>query len=215
MTRSNIARCIRRWPTQVAEFWTVEFLKRVRNDQNVLAVVAIGSAVRKEVPSDDLDILVLCQCAGDLTERAPLEIDLRAFDRQSVDQEIKSGHDILGWAVVFGRVLFERKRTWSQVVEKWQGRVPLPNPEVARCRSVATRRRMQEMHEMGDEDAALELELAYLSHEARAVLAEAGIYPASKPELPNQLNEIGADLLAARVKEALGARMRMRKKLVG
>ena len=215
MTRTTAEQCIRRWPTPAAKNWTAAFLKSARRNKNVLAVVAIGSAVREGVQSDDLDILVLCECAQDLRERAPLEIDFRKFDARSVDREIESGHDILGWAVVYGRVLYDRKRTWLNFVERWRGRVPLPNPEIARCRSSATQRRMHEMREIGDEDAALELELAYLSHDARAVLAEAGVYPASRPELPGQLTEIGAHLLAAQVKRALDARAQLRKQLVG
>ncbi len=68
---------------------------------------------------------------------------------------------------------------------------------------------------MGDEDTALELELASLSHDARAVLVEAGIFPASRPELPNQLTKIGANMLAAQVSRALDARERLKNEMVG
>ena len=212
--QSTLDRCIFRWPTSAARNWTTEFLQRVRRDRNVLAVVAIGSAVREGVRSDDLDVLVLCQSVQAFSERAPMEIDLRAIDAESVDAKIKAGHDLLGWAVVFGRILYDRKETWLHIVERWRGRVPLPNPVEARCRSDVTRQRMQEMREMGDEDAAIELELAYFSHDARATLAEAGIYPASRPELPRQLTEIGADRLAAQVQLALDARQKMRSQMV-
>lgn len=215
MIRDKRDQCIRRWPSSDAKAWITDFLKRVRRNQNVLAVVAIGSAVREGVKSDDLDILVLCQCGRNFLDRSPLEIDLRFYDAQSVDRKIKEGHDLLGWAVVFGRVLFDRKRTWKNIVGRWQGRVPLPDPEIARSRSSKTRRRMQEMREMGDEDAALELELAYLTHDARALLAEAGVYPASRPELPSQLSQVGAHGLAEQVSHALNARLQLRKQLVG
>ena len=215
MKRSFADRCIQRWPTLGAKKWTLEFLERANRDHNILAVVAIGSAVREGVQSDDLDMLVLCQCAQEFSERAPLEIDLRAFDAQSVDTRIEAGHDLLGWAVVFGRTLFDREAIWLRIVRRWRGRVPLPNPKEIRKRSLVTRRRMQEMREMGDEDAAVELELAYLSHDARAALAEAGVYPASRPELPDQLTSIGALTLAAQVRHALDARERLRSQMVG
>lgn len=214
MKQSAVDRCILRWPTSTARIWTREFLQRARRNRNVLAVVAIGSAVREGVRSDDLDILVLCEYSQKFSERAPLEIDLRALDAQSVDSKIEAGHDLLGWAVVFGRILYDRKETWVHIVERWRGRVPLPDPAEAKCRSDITRHRMQEMREMGDEDAAIELELAYLSHDARATLAEAGIYPASRPELPRQLTEIGADRLAAQVQRALDEREQMRSQMV-
>ena len=214
-SRRTSDRCILRWPTQLAEEWTKEFLERAQKNQNILAVVAIGSAVREGVQSDDLDILVLCRCARDFAERTPLEVDLRALNAQSVNREVEAGHDLLCWAIVFGQILFDRKKTWKNIVKSWHGRVPLPNPEVSKNRSVITHRRMEEMLEIGDEDAALELELAYLSHDARVALAEAGIYPASRPELPSQLNEIGDHLLAAKVKKALDARAKMRRQVVG
>ena len=215
MTRSTANQCIRRWPSLAAKAWLVDFLERVRGNANIQAVVAIGSAVRDGVQSDDLDILVLCRFARDFSERAPIEVDVRVFETQSVDERIKEGNDLLGWAVTFGRVLYDPKRTWYHVVKKWRGRVPLPNPKVARNRAIVTRRRMQEMREMGDEDAAVELELAYLSHSARAELADEGIYPASRPELPSQLAEVGAHVLAARIRDALDARAKMRKQIVG
>lgn len=177
--------------------------------------MAIGSAVREGVASDDLDILVLCTSAHALKERAPLEIDLRAFDIDSVDDQIESGHDILGWAVVFGRPMFDRNGVWRSIVQRWEDLVPLPDPDVARTRATATHRRMQEMREMGDDEAALELEVAFLSHQARAALAEAGVYPASRPELPGQLAKAGAHGLAADVSNVLAERTRLRRQLVG
>ena len=214
MKQSAADRCILRWPTSTARNWTREFLQRARRDKNVLTVVAIDSAVREGVQSDDLDMLVLCQSVQAFSDRAPMEIDLRALDAESVDAKINAGHDLLGWAVVFGRVLYDRKETWLHIAERWSGRVPLPNPVEARCRSEITFQRMQEMREMGDEDAAIELALAYLSHDARATLAEAGIYPASRPEFPRQLTKIGANHLAAQVQLALDARARMRSQMV-
>ena len=208
-------RCIYRWPTQRARKWLGDFLVRARRDPNILAVVAIGSAVRPGVPSDDLDIIVVCTCSRDLSERAPLGVDLCAFDVSDVDAKIEAGNDLLVWAVVFGRAIFDRQQTWRRIVERWANRVPLPNPEIARARAATTFRRMKEMREMGDNEAAVELEVAYLTHCARGVLAAAGVYAASRPELPDQLRAIGAQELATKIDRALEARMHSRRQLVG
>ena len=208
-------RCIYRWPTPRARQWVNGFLGRARHNPNILAVVAIGSAVRSGVESEDLDIIVVCTTARVLCERAPLEVDLRAFDAASVDAKIEAGHDLLGWAIVFGRSMFDRRGTWRRLVKRWAGRVPLPNPEVARARAAQTLKRMREMREIGDEEAAMELEVAYLTHCARGVLAEAGVYGASRPELPDQLRVAGAQQLADKITDALEARARLRREPVG
>ena len=208
-------RCIYRWPTPQARKWVHDFLDRARQDLNILAVVAIGSAVRKGVESEDLDIIVVCTSARTLRERAPMEVDLRAFDAPNVDVQIEAGHDLLGWAVIFGRPLFDRRGTWRRIAKRWSERVPLPSAEVARTRAAHTLKRMREMREMGDDEAAMELEVSYLTHRARGVLSEAGVYAASRPELPDQLRTVGARRLADKVADALEARALLRREMVG
>ena len=62
------------------------------------------------------------------------------------------------------------------------------------------------MQEIGDEEAAAEYRLIWLSHRARASLARAGVLPRSRPELPSQLREHGEAALAASLSVALAAR---------
>ena len=80
------------------------------------------------------------------------------------------------------------------------------------CRSRAaatlTRLDLEEMREMGDEEAAAELDVSYQTHCARALLSEAGVYPASRPELSGQLISLGAVEQARRLTAALAARRR-------
>lgn len=209
-TRFIADRYIHRWPTSEARTWVEEFLTRAQQDKNVQSIIAIGSAVRKDVRSDDLDILVICSCVNSLSECAPIEIDLRAFNVECIEEKIEAGHDLLGWAVLFGKPLFDRKGCWCSIVDYWDGKVPLPDPAVAHSRAVATRRRMQEMREIGDDEAVVELEVAYLSHEARAILTESGVYPASRPELPDQLQSVGARKLAENLRLALETREDLR-----
>ena len=52
---------IHRWPTAHAREWLSSFLAQARCNRNVIAVVAIGSAVRSRVASDDLDLFVICR----------------------------------------------------------------------------------------------------------------------------------------------------------
>lgn len=175
-----------------------------------MAVVAVGSAVREDVASEDLDLIMVCANPGLFRERAPLEIDLRAFRASDVDDKIEEGNDLLGWAVMFGRPIFDRYGTWHRIVKRWSGHVPLPDPAVAGARAKRTRKRMIEMRKMGDDEAAVELEVSYLTHCARGTLAEAGVYAASRPELPDQLRLVGKQRLADRVANALEARARLR-----
>ena len=207
---AHLDHCICRWPTERAREWLSDFLLRARRDSNILAVVAIGSAMRMGVASDDLDILVVCRDVRGLDERAPFEVDLRAFDYADIHRKIADKHDLLAWAILFGRPLFDRQQGWVRIVKRWRHCVPLPDPVVARARASIAQKRMNEMRDMGDEDAAIELEVAYRTHCARAELAEAGVYPASRPELPDQLRTVGAIGLADQFSAALEARMRLR-----
>ena len=206
----TLERCIYRWPSARARRWLGDFLARARRDPNILAVVAIGSAVRKGVASDDLDLIVICADVQLFRERAPIEVDLRAFNAADVDAKVAQRHDLLAWSIQFGRALLDRDGTWHELLKRWRTRVPLPDPDTARTRAEAARKRMDEMRVMGDVEAAIELEVTYQTHCAHAVLAEAGVYPASRPELPSQLRAIREDRLAAQVAAALAARTRLR-----
>ena len=208
MPANSVDRSVCRWPTTRARNWTLDFLRRARDDTNVVAIIAIGSAVRENVPSDDLDLLVLCREREMLRERAPIEIDLRTYDVADVDRDIANRRDLLTWAILFGRPLLDRFQIWESIVHRWQARVPLPDPDAARSRAAATLTRLKEMQEMGDEAAAAELDVSYQTHCARALLSESGVYPASRPELSNQLRSVGAVEQARRLTEALMARQR-------
>ena len=209
MFANSVDRSVCRWPTARAREWTLDFLHRAQGDTNVVAIIAIGSAVRDNVPSDDLDLLVLCRERDRLCERAPIEVDLRAYNAGDVDRQIADGRDLLTWAILFGRPLLDRFQTWERIVDRWQARVPLPDPRAARSRAAATLARLKEMREMGDEEAAAELEISYQTHCARALLSEAGIHPASRPELSGQLRSLGAMEQARSLTEALTARQRL------
>jgi predicted nucleotidyltransferase len=200
-------RSVCRWPSPHTRNWLASFLDRANADHNVVAVIVIGSAIRPEVPSDDLDVMVVCHDVTRLREKAPIEVDLRKADLSCVDEKIRAGHDLLIWAVRFGRPLLDRGGAWDGITRRWTKRLPVPDPSVALDRAEAARRRMEKMRAIGDDEAYAELEVSYQTHRARASLAMAGVQPASRPELSGQLRSLGQIALATELELALLRRM--------
>lgn len=198
LTGSAIQACerVHRWPTPASKDWTIRFLNSAYRDENIMAVIAVGSAVRPSVSSVDLDLVVICHEPKRLRTKSPIEVDLRTYACGQVDELIQGGNDLLGWAVKFGRLLFQREGFWDIVLKSWLDRLPLPSTDVAVQRANAAFRRLSAVFELGDTDAAHELALSYLTHHARAELLRNRVYPASRPELPGQLRSIGCLPLA-------------------
>ena len=187
---------ILRWPTERSRDWVCRLLNTAAADERIVAVVAIGSAVRPDVSSTDLDLIMISTAAGLSADAPQLEIDLRAYSAAQVEPQIGSGHDLLGWAIKYGRVLFQRDHYWDKIVNSWQHRLPLPSAALARERAANAYRRLVDIAESGDMDAAREQALSYLTHMARAELLDRGVYPASRPELVRQLRAVGGDQIA-------------------
>ena len=187
---------ILRWPTPSSKTWTLSLLETAQYDTNIIAIVAAGSAVRPNVASMDLDLLVICKDVTALRLKPPIEIDLRTYPETQVEGLLQTGHDLLNWAVKFGKVLFESDGYWWKLITRWQHRLPLPSARVARERAAATARHLSNVMQSGDIDAAREQALSYMTHIARAELVDRGVYPASRPELPKQLEMIGSWKLA-------------------
>ena len=195
-----------RWPTERAKAWLASFVERAERDENVVAIVAIGSAARAAAVAEDLDILVLCRNRTALKEKAPIEVDVRKANAHAVESDIRRGEALVVWAVLFGLPLLDKERVWESVVQRWRDSVPLPNAEVSLARAKAIRERMKAMSEIGDDNALCDLNLSYLTHLAWARLVKAGVFPKSRPEIPGQLEEIGAGGLAAKLAQALEER---------
>jgi predicted nucleotidyltransferase len=203
---SSVERIIRRWPTTNSREWLSSFLDRVREDSNVVAVVVVGSAIRSTAPSDDLDLVVICRDRRILREKAPIEIDLRSFDLDRIEGDVRKGQDLLTWSLRYGVPLYDPNGVWADLVHRWKGRLPMPDVSVARSRAETALAQLEAMRAAGDADAVIDLRVSYLTHLARAALAEAGVFPASRPELAGQLRGIGRADLADRLDEALSAR---------
>lgn len=192
-----------RWPTPRAKRWTENFLEHVRSDQNILSVIAAGSSVRPNVTSLDLDLVVICVDPSTFHHEPPFEVDLRRFEAAAVDRAVGSKHDLLGWCVKFGVLLFDREQFWVGVHQRWSKNLPLPSAETALARAVAAKNRMSELELIGDADAVLEQRVCYLTHIARAHLIDHAAYPASRPELPDQLETVGEWKLAETLRHSL------------
>jgi hypothetical protein len=160
----------------------------------------IGSAT---VSSADLDLIVVCRDPARLKAKPPIEVDLRAYTGSDLDALISRGHDMLGWAVNFGRLLFQRESFWDAVLRKWKQHLPFPSAETAGRRANDAFRHMINVFESGDLDAAHEQALSYVTHLARAELLRRRVYPTSRPELPKQLRAVACPGLAASLESLL------------
>jgi predicted nucleotidyltransferase len=194
---------VERWPSESARLWLEGFVRLSCADPNIDAVVVIGSAARRSMHArSDLDLLVVFHGDAPELRDCPLDVDVRAFSRASVEEHLAGGHDLLGWAVLFGLVVCERRRYWSRLAASWRDRLPMPSTVSARTREAEARRHARNLFQDRDPEAALELVLSMLTHRARARLSAAGVYPASRPELPAQLRSIGETALAAEIEQA-------------
>lgn len=205
----RLSQAIRSWPSPDAREWTRRMVQKACENPAVLAVVAIGSAVREVNAAQDVDFL-LVHTPGEppMLGPLPLDVDVRAYDAATVDDRIASGHDLLGWAVQFGVLLCERQQYWTCLSEQWTDRVPLPSPDKATERAIRARNLTEDLRIAGDWEAAAEQYVIWLTQDARARLIRAGVYPASRPELAGQLRQIGAYAEADVLDSALADRLR-------
>jgi hypothetical protein len=185
-----------RWPTDRSRHWISSLVEAALDNPTIMAVVAIGSAVRPNVASADLDLIIIHADPVFLTDTPPLEIDVREYSAADIDAQIASGNDLLGWGIKFGKLLFQRNNYWDKLVSYWRDRLPLPSSAVARNRAANAHRRLTKVLEFGDADASHEQAVSYVTHLARAELLDRGVYPASRPELPAQLRAIGSFQMA-------------------
>jgi len=194
-------RGVRRW-VGGSERWLRAFLKDIAADENIISVVAMGSAVRdRGHRRSDFDLLIIFREKRPLIV-APIEVDVRLYSAGTVEEKLANGNEIVGWAVKFGRPLHDKDRFWQSLYEKWKDRVPLPFASEAVERARKSLKAVVEMLNLGDDSAAEDLLLASATQLVRAKLIDHGVYPASRPELPAQLEAVCpgdplADLLDA------------------
>ena len=174
------------WPTPRSADWT----RALTSDENISALIAIGSAARGRArPGSDLDLIIVCR---DKTKRraAPPEVDTRWIELARLRRSVERGDDVVAWGVAFGLALHDPDGTWLGVVTEHRYHLSLPSPAVCLLRARRASRYAEELLQCGDEDAAAEQVLTMLTHLARQVLSKAGVFPASRPELAQQLEDI-------------------------
>lgn len=198
-----------RWPTDDARRWAERAFSRLCSDPNIAAVVLFGSAVRPVESSFDFDCLYIYQGDKPVVPPAPIEVDLRGYAADQVDTLIQNAHDLLIWSIRFGKLVCERNEYWTDLVARWNSVLPFPSAEVAEDRALKAERLLQYAMATGDEDAVVEQLVTAATHRARAALLRAQVFPASRPELPDQLRTIGEHELAENLKTAMRKRQEL------
>lgn len=170
--------------------WLDQFLKLATSDRAITAIVVLGSAVRKRGHRrSDFDLLVLYQ--GERPQlHAPTEVDIRMYNQERVEALVAKGHEILCWALKFGHPLYDPLGVWESLADSWRDRIPLPSANEALQRGERSLAVAKEMLEAGDQDGASDLVLAALTQFVRHQLILKQVFPASRPELPDQLREL-------------------------
>ncbi len=136
----------------------------------------------------------------------PIDVDVRGYEAGDVERLIAQGHDLLGWAVRLGLTVYDKHDYWSRLTERWRSSLPFPSALVAEQRALKASQLLDDLVTIGDEDAALEQLVSMLTHRARVALLRAGVYPASRPELPEQLLAMHETALARDLRTALERR---------
>jgi hypothetical protein len=197
---------VRRWPSQEARFWVESFAPCACANPHVLAVVLFGSAVRSSDYCADVDLLVIYDRQKPAVKGRPVDVDIRWHERLEADRLIAEGHELLGWVVRFGELVCEQNGYWTKLRDTWLNRMPFPSALVADERAERAERRYADLMKMGDFDAAHEQFLVALTQRARASLIRRRVFPASRPELPAQLRQIGDLVLSTKLEEAMRQR---------
>ena len=194
---------VRRWAGN-SQNWLNSFLRSLSSRPNIVSAVAMGSAVRAHGHRrSDFDLLVLYRGERPAFD-APLEVDIRAYPVEGIEEKLANGHEIIAWAVRFGVAIYDKEQLWQILQSSWAERVPLPSAPNASERGRSSLLKAQQMLDAGDESAADDLVLAALTQFARAKLIDRGVFPASRPELPTQLRSISQiDPLAQLLEDAM------------
>jgi hypothetical protein len=184
----------------------IEVFPRLCANPNVLAVVLLGSTIRPADSSYDLDRIYVHTGERPNLNRPPIDVDLRAFESSQLDRLIAEGNDLLVWSLKLGSLVCERDSYWTRLRDSWLSRLPFPSAAIAEKRAERAERMLADLTEIGDHYAAVEQLVTALTHRARAALLRANVFPASRPEMPDQLRRIGNVQLAQALANAIAER---------
>ena len=187
---------------RTARSWLRALVSSTQTDLAVHCIVLFGSVARRTESIGDVDILMISDSKPVFRKR-PIEVDLRWYLSERIEELIQEGNDLLGWCVLFGRLIYEADGFWTHVTARWSERIPLPSLDISEARAAKAEQLLLEMQRIGDRDAIEEQNLAFLTHKARSNLIREGVYPKSRPELSTQLREIGNAHMAQELEEAI------------
>lgn len=160
-------------------------------------VVLVGSAARGvRTCCSDVDVLILSDDGKRVTLARPGETHLQQDTRSRFLRRLTNGDDYPAWALRLGVPLRDPDQWWAAQVAAEQTAPHWPDWHRKVDHASKRIRFASELLETGDLDAAAEELVLAASHVARAVLLGAGIFPLSRPELPDQLGAMDADLAA-------------------
>jgi hypothetical protein len=198
--------CIHHWTSKSAQVWSRNFISSAREQQCIKAIIVVGSSIRNVSDNYDVDFIVIYDQQKPKFDTPPLDVDIRTFEQSTVEDLIAKKHDLLIWAIRLGCLVYERNRYWSNLRKRWKNKILLPSAEAASKRADRAKKLYQDLSAVGDLDAAQEQYVNMLTQQARERLLNAGVFPYSRPELPNQLKEICENDLAQKLENALDKR---------
>ena len=201
--RDNKLDAVRRWVGD-SKRWLETFLTAAPKDHSIAAIIVVGSAVRdRGHRRSDFDLLVLYRGKRPAIE-APVEVDIRLYPIEAIKTQLAAGHEVICWAMKFGTALYDPQGEWESLKRSWGHRLPLPSADEAAKRGCRSLNTAKEMLSAGDDSAASDLILAALTQFVRARLIRHNVFPASRPELPDQLRMVcPSDALAQLLEDAM------------
>ena len=170
-----------------------EQLKSANQGQS-MSVVLIGSVARNtETPRSDVDVLILTE-HGVHVPSTPRRFHVHQIDRDRMVKRLVRGDDFPAWCIRYGIPIWD-SGLWAEIVNSEEARV-WPDwrkklPHAARRLLLGTTLLLT-----GDEDASAEEMLYSVTHIARALLLRSGVFPLSRAELVQQIEEAGYPHLA-------------------
>jgi len=195
-----------RWPSADAAAWVKRFVEHVCHAPTTVALVLIGSLARATHDPSDVDLLYVYEREPVGFSGHPMDVDIRAYENDDFRSRLARRHEVVTWALRFGRVICQRDVFWSELISSFTGELPLPSPEMSERRAERAAEIYDQLIEIGDQDAALEQRITLLTHRAWARLLRKRIHPASRPELTEQLRVAGEASLAGDLAAALRER---------
>ncbi len=170
-------------------------IARLIHESNADWVVLVGSWARgtQTASTSDIDVLV----GAPSPQRRPVQRRMHVFylDDAQLRARVAAGDDVALWFLKFGVPLSGALR-WR--VLKQSLLEPRPQVDLEKKLDLARTqvRYAEDFLGMGDSEAAQDELHVGAEHLARALLIQAGLFPASRPEVPGQLRSIGHRRLA-------------------